>query len=168
MSLLGNIIWLIFGGLIVVPILFAVARLLGVYAIVAYQRDPFAGLASRWSGGPGLAAGLVVSRIEPRSSVLAGLIAVALGSWSTRPGVIASTMMPEPQRPSIPCLPLIRTTTSRASSGPNHASCTMHSYQIAFERTQVLAPRVGREPGEDGKLAEFAPGERAPRPLDGL
>ena len=32
---------------------------LGVYAFVAYQRDPFAGLASRWSGGPGLAAGLL-------------------------------------------------------------------------------------------------------------
>ena len=32
---------------------------LGVYAFVAYQRDPFAALASRWSGGPGVAVGLV-------------------------------------------------------------------------------------------------------------
>ena len=32
---------------------------LGVFAYVAYQRDPFAGLASRWSGGPGVAVGLV-------------------------------------------------------------------------------------------------------------
>ena len=37
----------------------ALSPRLGVYAFVAYQRDPFAGLASRWSGGPGLAAGLV-------------------------------------------------------------------------------------------------------------
>ena len=31
----------------------------GVFAFVAYYRDPFAGLASRWSGGPGVAVGLV-------------------------------------------------------------------------------------------------------------
>lgn len=37
----------------------ALSPRLGLYAFVAYQRDPFAGLASRWSGGPGLAAGLV-------------------------------------------------------------------------------------------------------------
>jgi len=37
----------------------ALSARLGVYVFVAYQRDPFAGLASRWSGGPGLAAGLV-------------------------------------------------------------------------------------------------------------
>lgn len=33
----------------------------GVFVFVAYQRDPFAGLASRWSGGPGVAVGLVRS-----------------------------------------------------------------------------------------------------------
>lgn len=33
----------------------------GVFAFAAYQRDPFAGLASRWSGGPGVAVGLVRS-----------------------------------------------------------------------------------------------------------
>ena len=37
----------------------ALSPRLGVFAFVAFQRDPFAGLASRWSGGPGLAAGLV-------------------------------------------------------------------------------------------------------------
>ncbi|HXO86167.1 MAG TPA: DUF481 domain-containing protein [Gemmatimonadales bacterium] len=37
----------------------ALSPRLGIYAFVAYQRDPFAGLASRWSGGPGVAAGLV-------------------------------------------------------------------------------------------------------------
>lgn len=37
----------------------ALSPRLGVYAFVAYQRDPFAGLASRWSGGPGLAARFV-------------------------------------------------------------------------------------------------------------
>ena len=31
----------------------------GVFVYVAYYRDPFAGLASRWSGGPGVAVGLV-------------------------------------------------------------------------------------------------------------
>lgn len=31
----------------------------GVFAFVAYYRDPFAGLASRWSGGPGVTVGLV-------------------------------------------------------------------------------------------------------------
>lgn len=30
-----------------------------VFVFVAYYRDPFAGLASRWSGGPGVAVGLV-------------------------------------------------------------------------------------------------------------
>ena len=31
----------------------------GVFVFVAYYRDPFAGLASRWSGGPGVAVGLI-------------------------------------------------------------------------------------------------------------
>lgn len=31
----------------------------GAYAFAAYQRDPFAGLATRWSGGPGVAWGMV-------------------------------------------------------------------------------------------------------------
>jgi putative salt-induced outer membrane protein len=39
----------------------ALSPRVGIYAFVAYQRDPFAGLASRWSGGPGVAAGLVRS-----------------------------------------------------------------------------------------------------------
>lgn len=39
----------------------AVSPRIGVYAFVAYQRDPFAGLATRWSGGPGVAIGLVRS-----------------------------------------------------------------------------------------------------------
>ncbi|HJS43033.1 MAG TPA: DUF481 domain-containing protein [Gemmatimonadales bacterium] len=39
----------------------AVSPRVGVYAFVAYQRDPFAGLATRWSGGPGLTAGLMRS-----------------------------------------------------------------------------------------------------------
>lgn len=39
----------------------AVSPRVGVYAFAAYQRDPFAGLASRWSGGPGVTAGLVRS-----------------------------------------------------------------------------------------------------------
>jgi putative salt-induced outer membrane protein len=34
---------------------------IGVFVFAAYQRDPFAGLASRWSGGPGVAVGLVRS-----------------------------------------------------------------------------------------------------------
>lgn len=38
-----------------------VSARVGVYAFAAYQRDPFAGLASRWSGGPGVTAGLVRS-----------------------------------------------------------------------------------------------------------
>jgi len=37
----------------------ALSPRLGIYAFTAYQRDPFAGLASRWSLGPGVAAGLV-------------------------------------------------------------------------------------------------------------
>ena len=32
---------------------------IGVYALLTFQRDPFAGLASRWLGGPGVALGLV-------------------------------------------------------------------------------------------------------------
>ncbi len=39
----------------------AVSPRIGVYVFAAYQRDPFAGLASRWSGGPGLTWGLVQS-----------------------------------------------------------------------------------------------------------
>jgi putative salt-induced outer membrane protein len=31
----------------------------GAYAFAAFQRDPFAGLAARWSGGPGVAWGVV-------------------------------------------------------------------------------------------------------------
>ena len=32
---------------------------IGIYALIGFQRDPFAGLASRWFGGPGVAVGLV-------------------------------------------------------------------------------------------------------------
>jgi putative salt-induced outer membrane protein len=39
----------------------AVSGRIGVFAIAIYQRDPFAGLASRWSGGPGVAVGLLRS-----------------------------------------------------------------------------------------------------------
>lgn len=45
----------------------ALSPRLGVYAFVAYQRDPFAGLASRWSGGPGLAAGLLRAKRDTLS-----------------------------------------------------------------------------------------------------
>ena len=37
----------------------ALSRRVGAYAFAAYLRDPFAGLASRWSGGPGVAWGIV-------------------------------------------------------------------------------------------------------------
>jgi putative salt-induced outer membrane protein len=33
----------------------ALSARIGAFAFVAYQRDPFAGLATRWSGGPGIA-----------------------------------------------------------------------------------------------------------------
>jgi putative salt-induced outer membrane protein len=32
---------------------------IGIFVLGEYQRDPFAGLASRWSGGPGVAVGLM-------------------------------------------------------------------------------------------------------------
>ena len=32
---------------------------IGVYVLIGFQRDPFAGLASRWFGGPGVAVGLL-------------------------------------------------------------------------------------------------------------
>ena len=38
---------------------YQLAKRVGVYALVAFQRDPFAGLASRWFGGPGVAVGLL-------------------------------------------------------------------------------------------------------------
>jgi putative salt-induced outer membrane protein YdiY len=37
----------------------AVASRIGAFALVTFQRDPFAGVASRWFGGPGVSAGLV-------------------------------------------------------------------------------------------------------------
>jgi putative salt-induced outer membrane protein len=37
----------------------ALSARIGVYVFGAYQRDPFAGLATRWSGGPGLSYGVV-------------------------------------------------------------------------------------------------------------
>lgn len=38
---------------------YPLAKRIGVYALIGFQRDPFAGLASRWLGGPGVAVGLV-------------------------------------------------------------------------------------------------------------
>lgn len=40
---------------------YTLTKRIGVYALIGFQRDPFAGLASRWLGGPGLAASLVQS-----------------------------------------------------------------------------------------------------------
>ena len=37
------------------------SKRIGVYALIEFQRDPFAGLASRWLGGPGVAVALVQS-----------------------------------------------------------------------------------------------------------
>lgn len=37
----------------------ALSGRIGLFAIITYQRDPFAGVASRWGGGPGLAIALV-------------------------------------------------------------------------------------------------------------
>jgi len=39
----------------------ALSRRIGLFLLGQYQRDPFAGLASRWSGGPGLAVSLLRS-----------------------------------------------------------------------------------------------------------
>ena len=39
----------------------ALSRRIGLFLLGQYQRDPFAGLASRWSGGPGLAISLLRS-----------------------------------------------------------------------------------------------------------
>jgi len=40
---------------------YALTKRIGAYALLTFQRDPFAGLASRWLGGPGLAVALVQS-----------------------------------------------------------------------------------------------------------
>jgi putative salt-induced outer membrane protein len=40
---------------------YALTKRIGAYALLTFQRDPFAGLASRWLGGPGLAVSLVQS-----------------------------------------------------------------------------------------------------------
>lgn len=39
----------------------AVASRIGAFVLVTFQRDPFAGVASRWFGGPGVSAGVVQS-----------------------------------------------------------------------------------------------------------
>ena len=39
----------------------ALSPRIGAFVFGAYQRDPFAGLSSRWSGGPGIAVGLIRS-----------------------------------------------------------------------------------------------------------
>jgi putative salt-induced outer membrane protein len=36
-----------------------ITKRVGIYALLRFQRDPFAGVASRWFGGPGVALGLV-------------------------------------------------------------------------------------------------------------
>ena len=38
---------------------YPLSKRIGVYALVAFQRDPFAGVASRWAGGPGLSAAVL-------------------------------------------------------------------------------------------------------------
>jgi putative salt-induced outer membrane protein len=40
---------------------YALSSRIGIYGLLTFQRDPFAGLAERWSGGPGVAFGLVRS-----------------------------------------------------------------------------------------------------------
>jgi putative salt-induced outer membrane protein len=40
---------------------YGLSKRIGAYALLAFQRDPFAGLASRWLGGPGVAVALVQS-----------------------------------------------------------------------------------------------------------
>jgi putative salt-induced outer membrane protein len=40
---------------------YGLTKRIGAYALLAFQRDPFAGLASRWLGGPGVAVALVQS-----------------------------------------------------------------------------------------------------------
>ena len=40
---------------------YTLTKRIGAYALLGFQRDPFAGLASRWLGGPGLAVSLVQS-----------------------------------------------------------------------------------------------------------
>lgn len=40
---------------------YALSARVGAFALVTFQRDPFAGIASRWGGGPGVAVGLVRS-----------------------------------------------------------------------------------------------------------
>jgi len=40
---------------------YGLTKRIGAYAVLTFQRDPFAGLASRWLGGPGLAVSLVQS-----------------------------------------------------------------------------------------------------------
>jgi putative salt-induced outer membrane protein len=40
---------------------YGLTKRIGLYALLAFQRDPFAGLASRWLGGPGVAVSLVQS-----------------------------------------------------------------------------------------------------------
>jgi putative salt-induced outer membrane protein len=40
---------------------YGLTKRIGAYALLAFQRDPFAGLASRWLGGPGVTVALVQS-----------------------------------------------------------------------------------------------------------
>lgn len=40
---------------------YALTARVGAFALITFQRDPFAGVASRWGGGPGVAVGLVRS-----------------------------------------------------------------------------------------------------------
>ena len=40
---------------------YGLTKRVGLYVLLTFQRDPFAGLASRWLGGPGLAVSLVQS-----------------------------------------------------------------------------------------------------------
>ena len=52
---------------------YALNKRVGTYALLTFQRDPFAGLASRWLGGPGVAVGLI-QRAHDTLSIESGVL----------------------------------------------------------------------------------------------
>jgi putative salt-induced outer membrane protein len=52
---------------------YALSKRVGTYALLTFQRDPFAGLASRWLGGPGVAVGLI-QRAHDTLSIESGVL----------------------------------------------------------------------------------------------
>ena len=52
---------------------YQLTKRVGAYALLAFQRDPFAGLASRWLGGPGLAVSLIQS-VHDTLSIESGVL----------------------------------------------------------------------------------------------